>query len=116
MSTSLRSVNNVVRVTQGDDITFIVMFQQRGHNGITFTVNGVTFNLNIKNPDFPCTSEADTSEADTPDVTQTLEVQYHCTAVKPGSYMMEAFVYYCGREYFSRTFAVVAENGKYLTM
>ena len=111
MSTSLRSVNNVVRVTQGDDITFIVMFPQRGHNGITFTVNGVVFHPNIKDPYFSCTSEADT-----PYVTQTLEVQYHCTAVQPGSYRIEAFVYYCDRDYFAQTFTVIAENGKYITI
>ena len=105
MSTSLRSVNNIM---QTDDITFTVNFPRRGHSGISFAINDKLFTPYIKDPGFMCTEEADASS-----VTQTLEVQYHCIAVKQGRYRIEANVYYCGRDYFTQTFTVVVENGKY---
>ena len=72
-------------------------------------IHGVVFNLNTRNSDFPCTSEMNATG-----VTQALKVQFHCTAVKPGSYRFNASVDYCGREYSTQTFTVVVENGKYI--
>ena len=108
MSVNVESVNNVIMIIQQDEVTFTLNFQHQGHNGFTFVINNEVFNPNGRNPDFPCTSEADT-----PDVTQTLEVQYHCTAVNPGSYRIEAYVYCGSDEYFAQTFTVIVENGKY---
>ena len=108
MSVSLSSVNNEILVTPQDEITFTVNFQRKGHNAFTFKVNDKIFNPNIRDPDFMCTSEGDVQN-----VTLTLEVRYHCIAVKPGRYRIQAYVYYCNRDYFTQNFTVVVENGKY---
>ena len=109
MSISLESVDNIIKAALQEDTEFTLRFQQRGHNGITFLINGGVFDPNTRNPDFPCTSEMDATS-----VTQTLTVQFHCTAVKPGSYRFNANVDYCGRKYSTQTFTVVVENGKYI--
>ena len=110
MSASLESVDNVITIGQQDEVNFTLRFQHRGHNGFTFEVNGVVFNPNNRNSGFPCTSEADT-----PLITQTLVVQYYCTAVQPGSYRTEANVYCGSDDYFAQTLTVIVENGKYTT-
>ena len=109
MSISLENVNNIIMAALQEESEFTLDFQRRGHNGITLLVNGVVFDPNTRNSDFPCTSEMDA-----PHVTQTLKVQFHCTAVKPGSYRFNTCVDYCGREYSTQTFTVVVENGKYI--
>ena len=110
ISTSVKSTNDTVWITQGENITFIVNFQQRGHNAFTFAVNDEVFNADKINPNFTCTSEKDT-----PNLTQTLEVQYYCIVVEPGSYSITAYVYYCGNDYFAQTLTVIVENGnKYI--
>ena len=103
------SVNNVIMVTRQQEITFTLNFQQPGHNAFTFEVNKNVFNPNSIDPDFTCVSESDTAS-----ITETLQVQYHCTAVTPGSYRIEAYVYYCDRDYFAQTLTVIVENGKYI--
>ena len=109
MSVSEENVNNIITVTQQDEITFTVNFQRRGHNIFTFTVNETVFNPHTRYPDFPCTSEGDTTS-----VTQTLEVQYQCIAMESGIYTIEAYVTYCDRDYPTQTFTVIVENGKYI--
>ena len=108
MSASLQSVNNKIRVTSRDEITFTVNFQRQGHSAFSFKVNDTIFHQDIRDPDFMCTSESDALN-----LTETLEVQYHCIAVKPGSYRIQAYVYYCDRDYYTQNFTVVVENGKY---
>ena len=106
---SFENINNIIMAALQEEIEFTLDFQRRGHNGITLLVNGVVFDPNTRNSDFPCTSEMDA-----PRVTHTLKVQFHCTAVKPGSYRFNASVDYCGREYSTQTFTVVVEYGKYI--
>ena len=69
MSISLESVDNTIKAALQEDIEFTLRFQQRGHNGIMFLINGVVFHPNTRNPDFPCTSEMDA-----PRVTQTFSL------------------------------------------
>ena len=107
LTVNKESVNNVIRTLPQDALIFDQIFQYRGHSGFKFAVNSVVFNPYIRNPDFPCTAEPDVS-----DVTQTLQVRYHCMPVKPGSYRVNASVYYCGRDYFAQNqFIVMVENG-----
>ena len=109
MSANLMSIINVIMATRQQEITFTLDFQQPGHNGFTFEVNENVFNPNRQDPDFTCISESDTAS-----ITETLQVQYHCTAVTPGSYRIEAYVYYCDRDYFAETLTVIVQNGKYI--
>ena len=109
MSVSEENINNRITVTQQDEITFTVNFQQRGHNGFTFTVNETVFNPHIRYSGFPCTSEGDTTS-----LSQTLEVRYKCIAMESGIYIIEAYVTYCGRDYHTQAFTVIVENGKYI--
>ena len=109
MSTSVKSTNDTIWIIQRENITFIVNFQQRGHNGFTFGVNH-EFSANNINPNFTYTSEKDA-----PNLTQTLEVQYCCIAVEPGNCIIKAYVYYCGDDYVTQTFTVIDKNGnKYI--
>ena len=103
MSTNLSSVNGTIVVAERDKMTFTLTFTHQDHSGFTFMVNEL-----IINPNFPCTSVGDTD-----DVTQTLVVQYHCTAMQPGTYNISSFVTFCNFEYYPQTsFTVVLKNGK----
>ena len=106
ISTSVKSKNDTIWIALQENITITVNFPQRGHSAFTFAVNSEVFSASNINPNFTCTSVKDT-----PNLTQTLEVQYHCIAVEPGNYSIKAHVYYCGNDYFTQTFTVKVENG-----
>ena len=103
LSTNLTSVNDTIKVTKGDKMTFIVTFTHQDHNGFTFTVNE-----RISHPNFTCTIVRDTN-----DLTQTLMVQYHCVAMETGNYSIASYVTFCNFDYDSpTTFTVIVENSK----
>ena len=64
-------------------------------------MNDTIFNPNTRDPDFPCTAEANVSN-----LTQTLEVQHLCIAVKS----VKASVSYYGRYYFAQNHFTVNGN------
>ena len=105
LSTDLSSVNNTIRVTKGEEVSFNVTFTHQDHNGFTFTVNN-----SITHPNFSCTSMKDTDV-----LTQALMVQYHCVVMELGTYLINSYVTFCNFDYYSPTvFTVIAENSKSL--
>ena len=103
LSTNLSSVNNTIRVTKGEEVTFNVTFTHQDHNAFTFTVND-----SITHPNFSCTSMKDTDV-----LTKTLLIEYRCVAMQLGTYLINSYVTFCNFDYNSPTvFTVIVENGK----
>ena len=103
LSTNLSSVNDTIRVTKGEEITFTVTFTHQDHNAFTFTVNE-----SISHPNFICTLMRDTNV-----LTKTLMVQYRCVAMELGTYPINSYVTFCNFDYPSPTvFTVIVENSE----
>lgn len=102
LSSNLISINNVITAAKGEEMTFSAAFTHQDHNGFTLSVN-----KKISNPDFPCISVRDTNA-----ITQTLIVDYHCVAMKPGNYVIESYVTFCNFLYEAQAFTLIVRNGK----